>query len=262
MKQRSFSMLLSATTIAAGVATSLPVGAPLAEEAAVQTQTVSGKAYEGEHLSGSGWPEPLYSVSLTSEKGSGIDRVQIVNMDHRGRPFFTHTIDFDGECPKAYSFSNTASKQEGKVTVTPTELVMELTENGKTKTAKAPRPRLFAVGPSVSRIVERHVGEIAAGRSVAFRMVAIQRLEVFALHVQREPARPDEPIPEIKSGQWLRLRTEPESALARMFAPKISTIVDAKTGQTLFVSGPLPSPAPGGGMLKSGTIRYEPRHGR
>jgi hypothetical protein len=88
-------------------------------------------------------------------------------------------------------------------------------------------------------------------------MVAINRLQVFKLRMIREPGRADEPIPQVKSGKWLRVRIESESSVARLFAPKFSNIVDAKTGHTLLVSGPLPSPEPGTGMLKKGTIRYE-----
>jgi hypothetical protein len=133
---------------------------------------------------------------------------------------------------------------------------MELTEQGKTKTTRSPRPAVFAVGPSIGRIIERHVAELAAGKSIAFKMAAVNRLQVFALRVIREPNRADEPIAQVRSGEWLRLRTEPESGVARMFAPKITSIVDARSGRTRLVVGPLPSPVDGAGMLKTGTIRY------
>jgi hypothetical protein len=228
-----------------------------AEGSRVETQTRSGKVYDGEYLSGSSFPEALYSISLVTETGNGVDRLRSFNTDRRGRQFFVQTVDFDGATPKAYTFSNVAAKQDGKLTVTATELIMELTEDGKTKTAREARPPLFAVGPSISRIVERHIDELVAGRSITFRMVAVNKLQTFALRVLREAKRPNEPIPQLRTGQWILLRTEPESAVARMFAPKILTIVDAKTGRTVFVSGPVPSPAPGVGMLKRGTIHYE-----
>ena len=259
MKHSAISVLAG---ILVGAAAWLHVAAVAAEGTPVRTQTVSGKAYKGEHLSGSNWPEPIYSVSLVSEKGPGIDRLRITNTDPRGRLFFTHTVDFESDSPTAYTFSNTAAKQEGKLAVTARELLMELTEDGKTKTAKESRPPLFAVGPSIMRIVEKHIGEIVAGRTIAFRMVAINKLQTFALRMSREPAQANEPIPQIKSGQWIRLRVEPESSIGRLFAPKISNMVDAKTGQTLFVTGPLPSPDSGVGMLKEGTIRYEPIGGQ
>src|SRR5262249_16413258 len=155
----------------------------VAEGAAVETQTRSGKAYEGEHLSGSGFPAPLYSISLVTERGAGIDRLRTINSDRQGRQFFTQTVDFDGEVPKAYTFSNTVAKQEGKLSVTATELIMELTADGKTKTAREARPTLFAVGPSIGRIVERHLSELTAGKSIKFRMVAVNRLQTFALRI-------------------------------------------------------------------------------
>jgi hypothetical protein len=228
-----------------------------ADGSSIETRTRSGKAYEGEHLSGSAFPEPLYSISLVTERGAGVDRLRLVNTDRRGRPFFTQTVELEGESPKAYVFANSAAQQTGKLSVTSTELVMELTEGGKTKTVRQARPARFAVGPSISRILERHLAELIAGKSIEFRIVAVNRLETFAVRVVREAKRPNEPIAELRTGQWILLRTEPESSVARMFAPKIFTIVDAKSGRTLFVSGPLPSPDAGRGMLKKGTIHYE-----
>jgi hypothetical protein len=226
------------------------------ETSALESHTVSGQAYEGEHLTDHDRSPPLYSVSLVAEQGPGVDRLRIINTDAHGRQFILQMIDFDGESPRAYAFTNSAARQKGQLTVTPNELIMELTEDGKTKSVRAPRPPLFAVGPSIARIIERHIGEIAAGKSVAFRMVAVNRLQIFALRVIREPSLPDEPLAQVRSGEWLRLRTEPESAVARVFAPKIVSIVDAHSGRTLFVVGPLPSPVEGAGMLKKGTIHY------
>jgi hypothetical protein len=225
----------------------------------VQTQTTAGNAYEGELLSGSGWPKPLYAVRLVKAKGRGVDRLRTVYTDGGGRAFFTQSVDFEGGAPKAYAFSNEVLHQAGKLSVTPTELVMEFTENGNTKVAREPRPPLFAVGPSVTRLLETRVGEIAAGRPVAFRMVAVQRLESFGVRVVREPARPDEPLPEVKAGRWMRLRIEPESAILRVVAPKILLVVDAATGRTQLMSGPLPSPDAAVGTVKKGTLRYDDR---
>jgi hypothetical protein len=245
------------TGLALGTACWLYVAPAAGEDSAVRTQTMSGKAYEGEHLSGARWPEPIYSVSLVTEKGPGLDRLRVVDTDPSGRQFSTQTVDFDGDSPKAYVFSNVASNQAGRLSVTPNELIIEFTEGGTTKTAREPRPPLFAVGPSIGRIVAGHLGEIIAGKSIAFRIVAPNRLETFGVEVTREPSRSDETIGQVKSGQWIRLRVGPDSAVGRLFAPKVSIVVDARTAQTLFVSGPLPSPEPGVGMLKQGTIRYD-----
>src|SRR5262245_30664390 len=125
------------------------------EVSAMEAHTVSGKAYEGEHLTDYDSLVPLFSVSRVTEKGPGIDRMRVTNTDGRGRQFFIQTIDFDGDSPRAYSFSNSASQQTGTLSVTPKELVMELTQGGKTSTVRLPRPALFAVGPSISRIIER-----------------------------------------------------------------------------------------------------------
>jgi hypothetical protein len=226
------------------------------DSSALETHTVSGKAYEGEHPTNLERLTPLYSVSLVTEKGPGIDRLRVTNTDERGRQFFIQTIDFDGDSPRTYSFSNSAAQQSGKLWVTAGELIMELTEDGRTRTIRSPRPAVFAVGPSISRIIERHIGEIAAGKAFALKMAAVNRLQIFALRVMREPNQADDPIAQVRSGEWLRLRTEPESAVARMFAPKITSIVDTRSGRTLLVVGPLPSPVGGAGILKKGTIRY------
>jgi hypothetical protein len=243
--------------MAVGAAAWLCVAIALADDLSVRTQTRSGKAYEGEHLSGSNWPAPLYFVSLVTEKGPGVDRLRTSSTDPRGRSFFSQTVDFDGDSPKAYAFSNSVVGQEGKLTVTPSELAMELTEHGRTRTAREPRPPLFAVGPSINRLVEGHLSEIAAGQSISFRMVVVNRLQTFAVRIIRESADAGEPIAQVKSGQWMRLRIEAESPVARLFAPKVLTIVDTRTGQTLFLSAPLPSPDPGVGTLDRGTIHYD-----
>jgi hypothetical protein len=87
-------------------------------------------------------------------------------------------------------------------------------------------------------------------------VVAPARLESFAVRVVREPARANEAIPEVKAGRWLRLRIEPESAILRLVAPTIQLVVDAKTGRTALMSGPIPSPDPAVGTIKKGTLRY------
>jgi hypothetical protein len=241
--------------VVAGVALCVADGTRAQEPPTVRT--VSGKAYEGEHLALVDSSTPLYTLSVTTEKSPGVDRMQVVDFDRNGRSFFTQTVNFDGASPKAYTFSNSVANQTGKLTVTPTEIVMELTEGGKTKVSREARPALFAVGPSITRLIEQHVGDLSAGRTVAFLMVIVNRLETHSFRAIRESASSDEPIPQVKAGQWIRVRVEPDSGIARMFAPKIVLIVDAKTGQTLAVNGPIPSPSPDGGLVKGGTIRYE-----
>ena len=241
--------------VVAAVALCAPDGARAQDPPTVRT--VSGKAYEGEHLGPVDSSAPLYTLSVTTERGPGVDRVQVVDFDRSGRSFFAQSIDFDGASPKAYAFSNSVAQQAGKLTVTPTELVMELTEGGKTKVSREARPELFAVGPSVTRLVEQHVADLSAGRAVSFRMVVVNRLATYGFRAVRESLNSDEPLPQVKAGQWMRVRIEPDSGIARMFAPKIVSIVDAKTGQTLAVNGPMPAPAADGGMIKDGTIRYE-----
>ncbi len=141
--------------------------------------------------------------------------------------------------------------------MTPTELVMEWTEGGKTKVSKVARPALFAVGPSSGRLIARHVTDLTAGRRVVFQMVVLNRLETHGFRAMVMAKNSDEPIPQIKSGRWLRVRIEADSGLARLFAPKITAIIDAKSGETLAVSSPIPSPRAGESVIKSGTIRYE-----
>jgi len=255
MKRSARSKMRVVLTLA-GAAAWLNAAVAMAESSTVEARTISGKAYDGEHLSSTSWPEPLYSVSLTSEKGAGIDRLRFISTDRRGQAFFTQTVEFEGDTPKAYSFSNTAARQEGKLSVTPNELIMEFTDGGKTRTATKPRPNLFAVGPSIGRIIEKHLAELSAGKTINFDLVVVSRLTTYAVRITRETGRTNDSFPQVKSGQWIMLRTEPQSALARAFAPTIFTIVDARTGRPRFVSAPIASPEPGGGNLKRGTIHY------
>jgi hypothetical protein len=241
--------------VVAGVALCTPDGASAQDPPTLRT--VSGKAYEGEHLALVDSSPPLYTLSLTTEKSPGVDRMRVVDFDSKGRSFCTQTVDFDGGSPKAYTFSNPIANQTGKLTVTPTEIVMEFTEGGRTRVSREARPALFAVGPSITRLVEQHVADLSAGRTVAFRMVVVNRLETYGFRAVRESPSSDEPIVQVKSGQWMRVRVEPDSGIARMFAPKVVSIVDARTGQTLAVKGPIPSPGADGGIIKGGTIRYE-----
>jgi hypothetical protein len=225
--------VLALLTMMAGFAICAPDGAQAQSEPPLRT--VSGRAYEGQHLAPVDSATPLYTLSVTTQKGAGVDRIQIIDFDH-GRTFFTQTIDFDGTSPKSYAFSNSVAKQTGKLTVTPTQLVMELTDHGETKVEREARPALFAVGPSIMRLVEQHVADLSAGRAVMFRMVVVNRLETYGFRAVREPSRSDEPIPQVKAGQWMRVWVEPDSGMARMFAPKVLVIVDAKTGETLAVN--------------------------
>ena len=100
--------------MAVGIAASIHGAVAAAEDTPVQTQTVSGKAYDGDLLSGSSWPAALYSIKLVTEKGPGLDRLSSVSIDPHGRSFFSQTVDFDGDSPKAYTFSNAALGQAGK----------------------------------------------------------------------------------------------------------------------------------------------------
>src|SRR5262249_14001522 len=179
------------------------------------------------------------------------------DFDSKGRSFCTQTVDFNGGSPTAYTFSNPIANQTGKLTVTTTEIVMEFTEGGRTRVSREARPALFAVGPSITRLVEQHVADLSAARPVASRRVVVTRLETYGFRAVRESPSSDEPIVQVKSGQWIRVRVEPDSRIARMFAPKVVSIVDARTGQTLAVNGPIPSPGADGGVIKGGTIRYE-----
>jgi hypothetical protein len=249
------SQKMRVTAVVAGFALCASGGAHAEDSSPVRT--VSGVAYEGQHLALVDASTPLYSLSVTTERSPGVDRMQVVDVDRGGRTFFTQTIEFDGPSPKGYSFSNSITNQAGKLIVTPTELLMELTEGGKTTTARAARPPLFAVGPSVTRLVEQPIGDLSVGRTVVFRMVVVNRLDTYGFRAVRESISSDEPIPQLKAGQWLRIRIEPDSGIARMFAPRIISIVDAKTGQTFAVNGPMPSPTANGGMMKDGTIRYQ-----
>src|SRR5262249_36217253 len=96
--------------------------------AAMQTGQMTANVYDGEPFSGSNWPEPLYSITVTTEKGPSTDRLRFVSVDRHGRQFLTQTIDFDGESPRAYVFANSVMRQEGKLSVTSKELFMEFTE--------------------------------------------------------------------------------------------------------------------------------------
>jgi hypothetical protein len=246
---------VSAMAMVAGAALCAPEAARAQDSSGLRT--VAGMAYEGEHLALVDSSTPLYTLSLTTERSAGVDRMQVVDRDRSGRGFCTQTVDFAGGSPKGYTFSNPGANQTGRLTVTPTEIVMEFTEGGRTRVAREARPALFAVGPSVTRLVEQHVTDLLAGRTVVFRMVVVNRLETYGFRVVRESADAGEPLVQVRSGQWMRVRIEPDSGIARMFAPKIVSIVDARTGQTLAVNGPIPSPAPEGGVIKGGTIRYE-----
>jgi hypothetical protein len=164
------------------------------------TRTISGKVYEGEHLALADSSPLLYTLAVTFEKGPLVDRMQVVDIDRSGKTFLTQTVDFDGPSPKAYAFSNPVAKQAGKLTVTPTELVMEMTEAGKTKVSREARPPLFAVGPSITRLVEQHVHDLSAGRTVVFRMVVVNRLETYGFRAVREPMSANEPIAQVKAG--------------------------------------------------------------
>ena len=245
-------------TIAAFVviATSFGPAVGLAQDSVV-SQLVSGSVYDGEHLFGGTWPTPLYAVRLEVAKGPGIDHLRAVNIDQSGRVFLEQTVDFDGGVPRSFSLSSAALNQTGSLTVTASELVMEFTEKGTTRTAREPRPALFAVGPSVNRLIEQHLASITAGKPLEFRMVVVNRLQTYGFRVSREVERANEELAEVRSGEWVRLRLEPSSGVARLFAPKILLIVDAKSGRTLFLSAPLPSPDPHIGTLKRGTIRYD-----
>ena len=84
-------------------------------------QKVNGKGYDGTHLALVDSSAPLFTLAVTTEKGPGVDRMQIVDVDRSGKTFLTQSIEFEGANPKTYVFSNSAAKQSGKLTVTPTD---------------------------------------------------------------------------------------------------------------------------------------------
>jgi hypothetical protein len=212
-----------------------------------------GAAYPGDIPKGT-WPAPLYAVHLEASDG----RIHTESVDRDGHTFFEQTVELDADSPRSYAFKNTATGESGTMKVRADTLVLELTHAGKTRTATLPRPKELAVGPSIARLIARHLAELKAGKTVAFDMAVVPRLDCYTLEVSQAPAHDDEPLAEVRAGKWLRLRTQPRSGLARLFAPTVWTIVDATTGATLFVTGPLPSPTPGEGTVKLGTLRYAP----
>jgi len=219
-------------------------------------QTFFGKVYEGEHLSDEALPQPIYSVRLTVEKSPGLDRIRVTDIDKEDNPFHEQTVDLDGDMPKTFSFYNHLLDQKGSLTVTPTELRMEFTQKGQTRSARQPRPPVFAAGPSVDRLIESHIAQLRDGKAVPFRIVVPDRLGVYSMKIRSEPPRADEPLARVKAGDWLRLRLEIDDPLFGLFAPKVLFVVEARTGRVLRVFAPLPSPAPGKGSL-NGTIRYD-----
>jgi hypothetical protein len=225
-------------------------------EGKVTRQTFLGKVYEGERLSDNTLPEPIYSVLFTAEKGPGLDQIRVTDYDRQNNAFHDQTVDFDGDNPKAFSFYNNALDQKGTVTVTSTEILMEFTQKGQTRSTRQPRPPVFAMGPSVNRLIESHIAELKEGRTVDFKIAVPDRLAVYGMKIKSEPPRSDEPLARVKTGEWMRLRLEINDPLYGLFAPKILFVVEAHTGRVLRVFAPLPSPVPGKGTV-NGTIRYD-----
>jgi hypothetical protein len=48
-------------------------------------RTISGKVYEGEHLGLVDSSSPLYTLSVTTQKGPGLDRMQVVDLRNTSR---------------------------------------------------------------------------------------------------------------------------------------------------------------------------------
>lgn len=224
---------------------------------ALQTLVLSGLACQGEHFSDFDSTKPLYSLRIVTEKGKKVDRLSLTDTDNDGKPFSVQTVDFENEVPKTFVSTNRLLKEENKMTVTDKELILVATRNGKTKEREMPRPKLFAVGPSINRIITDSLPDLAAGKSISFQMVLVDRLTTYGFRLVRERPKDREPLPQVKSGQWLKLRMEIEDPFLGVFAPKIYFIVDAKTGMPQYVSSPIPSPRPGQGMLGRGTIHYQ-----
>jgi hypothetical protein len=221
------------------------------------TRITRGRAYAGDGLDTQPLGRPLYEITLQRQVLSSGSRLRVTSTTADGGPFLVQVVDFDQGAPIHYTMTNTATNQRGTLEVTPTELVMQFTDNGKTKSARERRPRLFAVGASVLDLVESHAADLAAYRELTFSMVALDRLQLFDLKVIREHPKDREAIPEIATGRWMVLRLEPANGLFALFAPKPHMVVDVKSGKVAQVIGPLPSPEPGVGRISNGTIRYD-----
>ncbi len=224
---------------------------------ALQTITLMGQACAGEHFSDFEDAKPIYSLSIVTEKGKGVDRLRLVDKDNNGEPFSVQTVEFEAGLPKTFISTNPLLEQVNHLTVTDKALILETTQKGQTKKAQFPRPKLFAVGPSINRIIMDSLVALTAGKSISFQMVVVDRLKMYGFRLIREKIDDHELLPQVKSGEWLKIRMEIEDPLFAVFAPKIYFIVDGKTGLPHYVSSPIPSPQPGAGMLGRGTIHYE-----
>ena len=67
------------------------------------------------------------------------------------------TVQFAGGLPVGYTMTNPRAQQEGRLTATANELVMESIDHGERKTARKKRPTLFTVGPAGGAFIEEHL---------------------------------------------------------------------------------------------------------
>jgi hypothetical protein len=223
----------------------------------LQTMTLAGQACEGEHLSDFKEAKPIYSLRIVTKKGKDVDELKLEDINQDGKSFSIQTVEFENGVPKNFTSTNLLLKQVNQLTVTDKRLMLELTQNGQTRKAEFDRPKLFAVGPSINRVISDSLAYLAAGKSISFQMVVVDRLAMYGFRLIKEKIDDHELLPQLKSGEWLKLKMEMEDPFIGGFAPKIYFIVDAKTGLPYYVSSPIPSPLPGKGMLGRGTIHYE-----
>ncbi len=223
---------------------------------ASQTTVTTGRAYAGDWRPNLRQTTPLYEIKLVAERGPGLDRLRATNTDEQGRVFYEQLVVYENDVPKSYTLTDRASNLSGTLAATGAELLLTLSRGGKTKRAEKKQPPLFAVGPSIARLLERRIGELRASHAVELAIVAVTKLQIYDLKVVREDLGDDEPIPQVRSGAWLRLRMEPANALFRIFAPRISLIIGAQSGILECVVGPIPLPAAGAGNI-AGIVCYD-----
>jgi hypothetical protein len=223
-----------------------PVGTPPAHRV-----VTTGEAFEGNWVNPTGSPPPLFHVRLEWE---GESQLTATNTDRSGQVVLQQVLQFAGSLPVSYSMTSPGAEQEGRLTVTADELVMESVDHGEKKTARKKKPKLFTVGPGITAFIEHHLPELKGGQQVEFEMVVVNRLDTYALKLVVVPG--DETgVPEVADGRWLKVAIRPTNLVAGLFAPKMEAFVDSATGRMVAFRGPMPNAD--GTLLKVVTVRYD-----
>jgi hypothetical protein len=164
-----------------------------------------------------------------------------------------HSVFFKDNVLQEYKMKNLEFPIQYSVNIKDGKVFFEFTEDGKTKKGTADWTENFVVGSSLKKRLEANFNDLKEGKKVKVRIGAPSRLDTFGFEFTRIEG--DEP--EVKSGQWFKVKMKPSSIFIQALIKNAYYFIDSNTGKIRMYMGPNGIYRPGNEAGVYSTIKYD-----